>query len=202
MAAKYVALAEAHAAQNRTAPSVEAAEAALDLPASVPLQVQAATTLLLAGRDHAARARATVLALELDPQTRAYAKILEARIAMRQGRTVEAVEAVTAAQKLSDVWLARLDLGIAYVEAGRHAEGLSELEKAHARRGEATAIGLDEVPTFRYLAVLPYWLARAQQGLGLTAAARANYELYLEAHGTSSPDHPIALDARRRLNAR
>jgi tetratricopeptide (TPR) repeat protein len=201
MAAKYVALAEAHAAQNRAAPAIEAAEAALDLPASVPLQVQAATTLLLAGRDQPARTRATVLAQELDPQTRAYAKILEARIAMRQRRTVEAVEAATAAQKLSDVWLARVDLGIAYVEAGRHAEGLSELEKAHARRGEATAIGLDEVPTFRYLAVLPYWLARAQQGLGLTAAARANYERYVEAHG-ASPDHPIALDARRRLTAR
>ena len=136
--------------------------------------MQAATILLQAGRDQAARTRASELARELDPQARAYAKILEARIAMRQRRTVDAVEAVTAAQKLADVWLARVELGIAYVEAGRYAEGLSELEKAHARRGEATAIGLDEVPTFRYLAVLPYWLARAQQGLGLTPAARAN----------------------------
>jgi tetratricopeptide (TPR) repeat protein/tRNA A-37 threonylcarbamoyl transferase component Bud32 len=201
MAAKYVALAEAHAAQNKTAAAVEAAEAALTLPAAVPLQVQAATILLQAGRDQAARTRASELAQELDPQARAYAKILEARIAMRQRRTVDAVEAVTAAQKLADVWLARVDLGIAYVEAGRYAEGLSELEKANARRGEATAIGLDEIPTFRYLAVLPYWLARAQQGLGLTPAARANYERYLKAHGTSNANHPVALDARKRLNA-
>ena len=40
-------------------------------------------------------------------------------------------------------------------------------------RAMNVAIFLDEVPTFRYLATLPYWLARGQEGVGQAQAATA-----------------------------
>ena len=34
-------------------------------------------------------------------------------------------------------------------------------------QGEATAVFLDDLPTYRYMADVPEWLGRAQEGLGL-----------------------------------
>jgi hypothetical protein len=66
------------------------------------------------------------------------------------------------------------------------------------RRGEATAIFLDDVPTFRYLAPLPYWLARAQEGQQNVIGAAQNYKAFLALRHADSTD-PLALDARKRL---
>ena len=84
-----------------------------------------------------------------------------------------------AAQKLVDLWWTRLDLGVAYAQAEHHAEALGELQRAQNRRGEATSILLDDLPTFRYVAPLVYWNARAQEGTGQHAAAMENYKIYL-----------------------
>jgi Flp pilus assembly protein TadD len=61
---------------------------------------------------------------------------------MRQGRYSEAITEFSTAVKTADLWLARFDLGVAYVEAGRYAEAISELEVCVKRRGEATALSL------------------------------------------------------------
>jgi hypothetical protein len=98
------------------------------------------------------------------------------------------------------VWLARFYLGVAYETAGRHGEAISELEICRRRIGEATALFLDEVPTYRYAAPLPYWLARAQEGLGQAAQARSNYEAFLGQKKGPTRDS-LVLDARRRLAA-
>ncbi len=92
--------------------------------------------------------------------------MLEGEIALKQERTTEAVAALQEARKLSDVWLARFDLGVAFVRAGHYAEAVRELELCLKRHGEATAMFLDDVPTYRYIVPLYYWLARAQEGLG------------------------------------
>ena len=99
-------------------------------------------------------------------------------------------------QKRADLWLGRFLLGLTMVEAGRYPEAFGELERSQQHRGEATAIFLDDVPTLRYLSTLPYWTARAQQGLGNNAAAAENYKLFLTRR--PAPD-PLADDARKRL---
>ena len=74
---------------------------------------------------------------------------------------IGAVEAFTSAQKLADFWITRFNLGVAYLDAGEghDAEALAELQRAEKRRGEAAAIFLDEVPSYRYLATYPIgWL--------------------------------------------
>jgi hypothetical protein len=93
--------------------------------------------------------------------------------------------------------MARFDMGVTYVQAGLYPEALAELEISQKRRGEATAIFFDERPTFRYLATVPYWLARAQEGAGQRAAALANYKAFLSVRGESTTD-PLVIDARKR----
>ena len=128
---------------------------------------------------------------------RAYAHIITGELALAQRRFSDAIRELSAALKEADLWLARFDLGVAYVEAGRFAEAISELEKAQQRRGEATSLFFDDLPTWRYLAVLPYWLGRAQEGLQSPAAA-TSYEQFLKIRGSASVD-PLIEDARQRL---
>jgi hypothetical protein len=62
-------------------------------------------------------------------------------------------------------------LGLAYLQAGYYAEALAEFETCMKRRGEATALLIDDMPTFRRLAPLPALLTRAQNGLGIKTTA-------------------------------
>jgi tetratricopeptide (TPR) repeat protein len=200
LVSKYGALAESLAGLRRTKPAVESANSAAALVRDESALYPAARILTGAARDQEAKALAAELDKQLQPKSRAYAKIIEGEIALKQGRTIDAVEAFLAAQKLADVWLARFSLGVAYVEAGHYAEALPELQLAQKRRGEATAIFLDDIPSFRYLAPLPYWLARAQDGLGMKPAAATNYNAYLSLRA-NAPKDPLAADARKRLGS-
>jgi hypothetical protein len=78
---------------------------------------------------------------------------------------------------------------------------VSELDICAKRRGEAAAIFLDDTPSFRYLAPLNYWLARAQEGVGMNAAAEENYKAYVALRDGSSTDSLLE-DARQRLAKR
>jgi hypothetical protein len=92
-------------------------------------------------------------------------------------------------------------MGVVYARAGAWAEAISEFAACEKRRGEATALFLDDTPTVRYLATLPYWLGRAQEGLGQQAAARANYAKFLANRGANFPADPLVIDARKRAGS-
>src|SRR2546425_524381 len=160
----------------------------------------AARVLIRLGKDRKAAAVAADLGAQLQPQSRAYGKILEGEIALRQRRTIEAIEAFRAAEKLTDLWLGRFDSGIAYVQAGQYAEALSDLELCQKRSGEAVAIFFDELPSFRYLTPLAYWLGRAKDELGMKPAAIEHYKAFLAARPSASKD-PLVIDARRRVGS-
>ena len=197
-AAKAIALAEAMEAQGRTKEAAGAIDQALKASRDEPIIVSAARTLVRLGNVTAATDLAAELDKRLQPQPRAYAKIIEGEMAVRAGKPADAVEAFSAALKLADLWLARFALGVAYVQVDHYAEGLRELEACEKRRGEATAVFLDDVPSFRYLAPLPYWLGRAQEGMGQKPAAFENYKRFLALRPTT-PKDPLVIDARLRL---
>jgi tetratricopeptide (TPR) repeat protein len=157
---------------------------------------------VFAAANHYDRAEALAAALERreQPLPRAYAHVIAGELALRRGHASQAIAAFSDAIKTADIWLARFDRGMAFVEAERYAEGLSDLELCLKRRGEATALFLDDVPTWRYMAVLPYWHGRAQQGLGMTEAARQNFEQFLRLESSSTPT-PLIVDARTRATA-
>jgi len=157
--------------------------------------------LVRAGQDRRAEQVISDLGRQLQPQSRAYGRIVEGHLALKQQRVADAVDAFTGAKKLADLWMTRFNLGVAYVEAGHAAEAISEFDACQKRRGEATAIFLDEVPSFRYIAPLSYWMARAQEGVGMSAEAAANYRTYLDLRGDVRGDK-LAADARKRLRAK
>src|SRR5205807_118018 len=100
----------------------------------------AARVLVRVGAEREAAAVAARFGADLQPQRRAYAKIIEGEIALAHNRRVEALEAFSAARKLADLWLVRFDLGVADIQAGQYAEAVSELEAAQKRRGESAAL--------------------------------------------------------------
>ncbi len=195
-AAKYVALGELQAARGNAPLAIAAAQNALKL-SRVDALVPAATVFVEAGRDADARALAAELRQSLQTHAAAYARIIEGRIALSRQQSVDAVGAFRAAADQADLWLGRFNLGRAYVEAGHFAEGLAELEICLKRRGEATAVFLDDIPSMRYLPPVYYWLGRAQEGLGIKTAAAESYKKFLAMR--SAATDVMAADARRRV---
>ena len=160
-AGKYIALAEAYQGSDDAARALDAVARALELRRREEVLVPAARVLVWAQRPDEAEELASELESELEAQARGYGRIIRGELALERGRTVEALEAFESAQALVDAWLVRFEIGRLYVGAGRYAEALTELELCMSRSGEVAAIFLDDVPTYRYLAPLPYWLGRA-----------------------------------------
>jgi tetratricopeptide (TPR) repeat protein len=197
-ASKYVALAETYQALRNQSQALEAVRKAIAVTRLESVAMPGARIFVTGGRLGDAKALAADLGQNLQPQPRAYARIIDGEIALHEDRVNDAVDAFRAAARLLDIWLAHFDLGVAYVRAGHAAEALSEFETCVKRRGEAAAIFLDDIPSFRYLATLPYWLGRAQEGVGMAGPSAENFKAYLALRPESARD-PLAADARRRL---
>ena len=60
---------------------------------------------------------------------------------------------------------------------------------------------LDDVPSFRYMALVLYWLGRAREGTGNTQGAAESYEAFLAYRADAAGDR-LTADARRRLSVR
>ena len=194
------ALAEAELAAGRRPQAIDAAHTAIRLSRQTPVLVPAARVLLRAGKATEARAIASELEGQLQKESRAYGKILLAEIAMDDKKTAEAVDLLTQARSLTDLWLGRFDLAAAYIQRDAFAEALPELEACQRRRGEATALFFDDMPSVRYLAALPYWTGRAEEGLKM-ASAWSRYQAFIDLRKDAAAD-PLVRDARRRLGER
>ena len=197
-AAKQLLLAEAELARGARDRGVAAAQQALQNSRSESVLLAAARILVSVGRATQAQDLAAELSKQTQGYSRAYADVVRAEIALSNRQPADAVEALRAAQKNADLWLVHFLLGRAWVEAGRFPEAIAEFDACVRRRGEATAIFLDDVPSVRYLATLPYWHGRAQEGLGLSAQAAANYNQFLTIRA-AAPDDSLVKDARARV---
>ncbi|MDH5621661.1 MAG: tetratricopeptide repeat protein [Gammaproteobacteria bacterium] len=196
LATYHMAMAEAQMMAGDPSAASSAVSDALAVSSGLSRQVPAALISIETGDFSAAERIATELGGTLQPQNRAYAQMISGIIALRNGKYVEAIDAINGGIEFADLWLLRYWLGRAYLDAGYFAEALDEFTAAADRHGEATSIFLDDLPTYRYVVTLPYWLARAQQQLGMVAAANANYTAYL---GRRPESDPLARDARQRM---
>jgi tetratricopeptide (TPR) repeat protein len=195
--AKLVVIAEAQVALGQSAASRQAVARARSLDGGDPVLMAAAELALVDGRTNEAQKIAGALSQQLPAQSRAYGKMIEARIAMASRQYPTAIDALNAARQLADLWLVRFTLGLAYFHIGNYTDAISEFQKCRDRRGEATAVFLDDLPTFRYYAPVPYWLGRAREMQKLDP--KPQYEEFLRFRGTSAD--PLAEDAKRRLAA-
>ncbi|MGI9204889.1 MAG: tetratricopeptide repeat protein [Woeseiaceae bacterium] len=175
----YSALSYAYESEGDIQSAVAAIEEGLAVSGGEPWVVPAALTYLAAGDKASASAIAAELVQELQPQSRAYGMLIEGLLSQQDGDNIEAIEKLTAAVELADLWLVRFYLGQVYLEGGHSAEALDEFTICDGRRGEAASMFLDDFPTYRYVAPLHYWLARAQRELGMADAAAKNIERFL-----------------------
>ena len=159
--------------------------------------VTTARLSIASGRIDDAKAIAAELAQRPPVQSRAYGKMIDAEIAMAAKQFPAAIDALNAARGFADLWLVRYASGLVYFNRGDYLEAVSEFLKCQERRGEATAIFLDDLPTFRYYALVPYWLGRSREMRGLDA--KPQYQEFLAIRGGAAND-PLVVDARRRLD--
>ena len=196
LSAKYIALAQTELHAGNSVAASEAAEKAIEISTADSRLVPAALIFMETGNADRARQIAEQLGNKLQPQSRAYSKLIEGLLALDDDRLVDGIESITSGIELADLWLLRFYRGRAYLSAGYSAEALDEFTACRERHGEATAIFLDDLPTYRHMAELPYWIGRAQQQLGMTEAAQENYGRFVARRPAGGP---LAEDARQRL---
>lgn len=171
LATKYMALAEAKQRLGDVAGAREALLAGLAVREGEARLVPAALISLELGDSDYAASIAARLSQELQPMSRAYGQVIKGAIATEEGRHADAVDALRAGMERSDLWLLRFYLGRAYFAAGKYVAALDEFQICLQRRGEATALFLDEKPTWRYMAQLQDWLTKAKDNRGTPVAA-------------------------------
>jgi tetratricopeptide (TPR) repeat protein len=197
MAVKLVALAEAQLHERQVREAIDSAREAINLAKEDATLVPAALVLVRANRSAEAQKIAASLAQQFQARSRAHAEMIQAETLRESGHLPASVDALGRARKLADLWLGRFLMGVTNVEGGRYELAQTDLEQCLKRKGEAMAIFLDDVPTFRYLAPVYYWLGRALEGQKRPGAAD-NYKAFLTLRPEGSRD-PLAEDARRRL---
>ncbi len=194
---KLAALAGAFVQLGKQPEAIQAAAQAAAESREVRVLFETASVYLESGRAAEALELAKVLDGRLEPDPQVYARIIRGMEQLRRGDKQGALLVLQSGQKILDTWLGRFSLGRAYLEAGKFTEAHSQFEQCLKRRGEATAVFLDDVPTLRYLPSAYYYMGRAQEGLGSNAAADS-YRSFLAIKGQTNED-PLIADARRRL---
>jgi eukaryotic-like serine/threonine-protein kinase len=198
-AVKWATLAQDELSLSRTGPAQAALGRALADSKETSVLFWVSRVYEGLGQQANALAISKQLSSRLEPDARAYAKLIEGEVELQHGRAGQAIALFQDSQKIADTWLGRFDLGRAYVQAEAYAEADSELELCLKRRGEATAVFLDEAPTYHLFAPVYYYLGRAQEGLKSPAAADSfKTFLAMKPKGTD----PLVADARRRLASR
>jgi predicted Zn-dependent protease len=148
------------------------------------------------GQEAKARTIASEFEKRLEPEPRSYGKLIEAAVLLKHGKAPDAIGLLEQASKLTDSWMARFTLGRAYLAAGAFTEADAELDHCLKRRGEATEMFLDDLPTYHFVPQVYYYLGRAQEGLK-SAGAKDSYRTYLSLKQKADVD-PLVNDARKR----
>ena len=195
-AAKQIALAETHVAAGDFSRAKFAAARALELSSQSSVRIAAARVYMASGDKEKATELSGELINKIQPQTRAYGLMLQAMLERDGGGHAPAADLLREALELVDLWMVHLELGKTYVEAGLFAEATGEFMICEERRGEAAAIFLNDMPSYRYMAQLRYWQGRAQQGLGMHASSIDGYQTFLDLRPEGGP---LANDVRQRM---
>jgi eukaryotic-like serine/threonine-protein kinase len=199
-AEKFAALAHIQVLRGQKGAAVAAATKASAMSQVTPVRVLVAQTFVETGELAKAQQLASSLASELQPEARAYAKIIEGDVALKNGDARQAVKTLTDANNLLDTWIGRYELARASLEAGLFIDADSELDRCIKRRGEAVELFMDNVPTYGYFPSVYYLQGRAREGLKSPGFAES-YRTYLSIRGQAGED-PLLPEIRHRLGER
>lgn len=193
-------LAEIEAQSGDFDSAIQNVERALDSSEREQLLFLAAGVFLQAGEEERALELARILGDRFQPDPQTYARLIEGQAQLKQGELQRATTSFREARRTLDTWLGRFYLGRAWIEAGAFTEAYSELEVCLKRRGEAAAVFLDDVPSYHLLPPVYYYLGRAQEGLGSSAASES-YGTFVAMRSDAGDDDRLVADARERLAA-
>jgi len=196
---KSIMLAQAYLAQGKSGFAIGAADQAISLNNREEILFAAGRIYVEAGLDDKARNLAGELGKKVQDVHLAYGKLLGGYLSLKRGDTANALKLFDEAQGLVDTWLGRFALGRAYLEAGAFTEAYAEFEKCEKREGEAMSIFLNDLPTFHYLDSFNYYIGRALEGQGKSAAAKESYQKFLEIKSKADEGQALVADARSRL---
>jgi eukaryotic-like serine/threonine-protein kinase len=194
---KFAALAYAELLRGQSRAAVTAAEKALANGNTLQVRFLAGRVFAEAGDTAQAKKMADSLAKETQIEPQAYGKIIEGKLALKQGDKALAIKDITDANNLLDTWIGRFELGRAYLEAGQFTEADSEFDRCLKRRGEALELLMDNTVTYGYLPYVYYYQGKVRQGLK-TPAFADSYRTFLSTRGQSTDD-PLVAEVRKSL---
>jgi eukaryotic-like serine/threonine-protein kinase len=195
-ATKFAALAQTQLLRRQNRQAIAAADRALDSSKVSKIRFFAARVFVETGETAKAKALAKSLGDELQAEPQALGKIVEAEMALKSKDSKAAIKLLSDANALLDTWIARFDLGRAYLDAGAFTQADSEFDRCIKRRGEALALFLDEEPTFGIAPAVYYYQGRAREGQN-TAGFADSYKTYLTIRDKAGED-PLLPEVRKR----
>jgi eukaryotic-like serine/threonine-protein kinase len=179
--------------------SVSSASKAVEESKDVSVLYRSAQVYIAAGQEEKALQLVAPLAQKLEAEPQVYAKLIAGEAQLKKGNARDALNSFQEAQRLADTWLGHFDMGRAYLDAGAFTEASSEFDVCLKRRGEATSLFLDDVPSYHVLPTVYYYQGRAREGLNSPGAAES-YKTFLAIKEKGAGD-PLVADAQRRLAA-
>jgi tetratricopeptide (TPR) repeat protein/predicted Ser/Thr protein kinase len=199
-ARKLMVLAEIALARGQGPKAVALAERARGLSTEEMVLFGAGSLFAAAGDDKRALATAAELDRRLAAEPQMFAALVRGEVERKRHNLREAIGHIREAAKQADSWLGRFALGRVYLEGAAFTEANAEFEACVKRRGEATDLFLDAVPTYRLYAPVSYYLGRTYEGLKSPEAAES-YKTFLETQAKADAGDPLVEDARKRLAA-
>ncbi len=193
------ALASTQITLGKTQEAVSSAAKASANSKDLGVLYRAAQVYLAAGQEAKALQLVAPLSHRLESEPQIYAKLIAGEAQLKKGNVRDALNAFQEAQKLADSWLGHFDMGRAYLDAGAFTEASTEFDVCLKRRGEATSIFLDDVPSYHVLPSVYYYQGRAREGLNSPGAAES-YKTFLSIKEKGAGD-PLVADAQRRLSS-
>ena len=189
--------------QGRDVDAVRLAEDALKTSSEQSIVLLAGRILIVSGKPERGSELAAQLAKKLDQQAQMFGRLLAGEVELKRGDPRAAVQDFNAAQKIIDTWIGHDALGRAYLDAGVYTDAQTEFDACLTRKGEATTVLIDDIPTFHVMAAARYYMGRAQEGQGSPAAKAAALESYKAflAIKEKGDEQGLVADARRRVDS-
>jgi len=199
-AEKCIMLAHAYLLQEKKELASKAADRAIGIRDDPEIVFSAALVYLNAGQDDKARSLQAELFKKPQPEPRVYAKLIGGEMSRARGDIGNAVNLFHEAKDSIDTWIGHFFLGLAYLDAEDYTAAYSEFETCIKRGGEAASVFQNDIPSYRYLSPVYYYLGRAQEGLG-SGAASESYDKFLKTKEKDDGSDPMVKDARSRLDS-
>jgi tetratricopeptide (TPR) repeat protein len=193
-------LAAVRLSQARTPEAIKLTDAALQLSPDPVIRYEAGRIYLAAGRAPRAKEIAAELEKSLSPETHAMGATLSGEIQLIAGDARAAIQTLQQSLKAADAWQARYLLGRAYLAGGMYTEADDEFDACMTRRGEATAVYLDDVPTWRLIAPVYYYRGVTRTEMKSSVGAAEAFKAFVQfKSGGEDDDSLLVTDARKRL---